>query len=65
MDAMEKIDEAEMILRNNDCRITSFLSSGTTQYVVKKHKMSISPSYLSIKALCDWIINNEKHIEEA
>jgi len=62
---MVKLDIAEMILRSNNCRITSFLSSGTTQYVVKKHKLSISPSYLNIRALCDWIINNETYIEGA
>lgn len=62
---MIKLDIAEMILRSNNCRITSFLSSGSTQYVVKKRKLSISPSFLKIGTLCDWIINNETYIEGA
>jgi len=58
------VDLAERIMRSNDCRIQSFLASGTTQYVVKKHKLSISPSFLSIRALCDWVIANERNLEE-
>jgi hypothetical protein len=56
------IDLAEAILRNNGCRIQSFLSSGTTQYVVKRHQMSISPSFLRIRLLCDWVVAHEKEL---
>jgi hypothetical protein len=56
------IDLAEAIMRENSCRIQSFLASGTTQYVVKKHKMSISPSFLSIRSLCDWVILHQNEL---
>jgi len=61
---LNAIDVAEEIMRNGDCRIQSFIASGTTQYVVKRQKLSISPSFLSIRTLCDWVIANEKMITQ-
>jgi hypothetical protein len=56
------IDLAERILRENDCRIQSFLASGTTQYAAKKGKLSISPSFLSIRELCDWVVSHSDQL---
>jgi hypothetical protein len=58
----DKIDLAEQIMRENDCRLQSFLASGTTQFVVKKYKLSISPSFLSIRELADWVIANRNNL---
>ena len=65
IDNINQIDLAERILRQNGCRIQSFLASGETQYVIKKGKLSISPSALSIRAICEWVITHTKEIEEA
>lgn len=59
---IKEIDLAETILRQNGCRIQSFLASGETQYVVKKGKMSISPSFLSIRDVCEWVVKNMNNI---
>jgi len=59
------IDFAEQMMRSNNCRITSFLSGGKTQLVVKKGKMSISPSFLSIRSLCEWVVNNEAELSKS
>jgi hypothetical protein len=53
------IDTAEALLKEHDCRIQSFLASGITQYSVKKRKMSISHSFLSIRECCEWVVDNE------
>lgn len=65
IDDIEQIDLAESILRTNGCRIQSFLASGETQYVIKKGKMSISPSFLTIRSLCGWVVSHTKDIEAA
>lgn len=58
------IDTAEQLMRDNGCRITSFLSGGRTQLVVKKGRMSISPSFLSIRTLCEWVVANEQELNK-
>ena len=60
----DAITMAEDIMREHNCRLQSFLASGSTQYVVKKYKMSISPSFLSIRALCEWVIANEHSLAQ-
>ena len=60
---LNEIDLAEDILKRNDCRIQSFLASGETQYVVKKRRMSISPSFLSIRDVCSWVLSHSTEIE--
>jgi len=58
------VDAAEAILKNTGCRITSFLASGQTQLVVKRGKMSISPSFLSIRELCDWVVTHAQELQD-
>jgi hypothetical protein len=58
------IDTAEQMMRAHNCRITSFLSGGQTQLVVKKGRMSISPSFLSIRSLCEWVVKNKQELEK-
>jgi hypothetical protein len=58
------IDGAEAILRSNDCRITSFLASGQTQLVIKRNKMSVSPSFLSIRELCEWVVTHREDLKQ-
>jgi hypothetical protein len=59
---LDMIDKAEDILRTHGCRIQSFLASGGTQYFVKNNKtrLSDSPSFKSIRELCQWVVDNEK-----
>jgi hypothetical protein len=60
---LDIIDEAETIMKNNGLRVTSFLASGKTQYVVKNsNKMSISPSFLSIRELCNWVATHSEEL---
>ena len=64
VDTIDSISMAEDIMREHNCRLQSFLASGSTQYVVKKYKLSVSPSFLSIRALCDWVIANESALKQ-
>jgi len=52
------------ILREYRCRITSFFSGSKTQYVVKRGILSISPSALTLEAICEWIVENEDFISQ-
>jgi hypothetical protein len=56
------IDAAERIMREKRCRIHSFFASGIAQYAVKKDQLSISPSFRSIKELCDWVVLHQNAI---
>ena len=56
METKGLMDAAEHLLRKHNCRITSFLSSSGTQYVVKKDHINVSPSFLSLREVCSGIV---------
>jgi len=64
IDSISQIDLAESILKANGCRIQSFLSHRQTQYVIKYGIRSISPSFFSIKEVCEWVVTHTKDIAE-
>ena len=64
IDSIREIDLAETILKQNGCRIQSFIASSEVQYVIKKKGMNISPSFLSIRDICGWVVANHMFIEQ-
>ncbi len=65
IDNINQLDLAEQILRQNRCRIQTFISNRQVQYVIKKNAMNISPSALSIRDICGWVVTHIKEIEES